>query len=228
MVLGLARRGLLILSDTLARYVTAGSRSLFWQGTRRRVLWFFLPGVLLRELSPPMSGALFGYHLVISVFSSAFRLAAIFVPMFMAVHVNFCRRGFGVSWATMPPVVADIFSWTIIGLGCLLFLARLYSRVLRSIEPPWSHVKPLILIAPFITGLFAANPLYCPIDYHAMLLLHVLSASLVFSLVGFGKMLSFMHAPFSSVFPGMGDDAEEESQQGTEVRRPVVLEGVTS
>ena len=72
---------------------------------------------------------------------------------------------------------------TIVG-GFALLLGRIYSPLLRRMEPAWTFVKPLILIIPFLTGFLSMRPAWSPIDYHVVMLLHVLSASLVFVMGG--------------------------------------------
>jgi hypothetical protein len=201
MVLGLLRNVALTLSDTLAAYLTIEPRPVFWRRFRQHLLWFFVPSVVLRQVRPGGSAGMFAFHLCLCMLSLIFRLGALLVPAFMMAHVYLWERGIGIAWPALPSGVADVLALVTVVAGVLLFLGRLYSPVLRAIEPPWSFIKPLILILPFITGLLAMHPTWSPVDYHVVLLVHLLSAALVFVLLPFTRMLSCMHTPLSRVVP---------------------------
>jgi hypothetical protein len=201
MILGLLRLGLLRLLDMAAAWVALEDRRVFWRRLRLHVLWFFLPSLVLRKIRPNGSPIMLAYHLGLAAVSLVFRLGAVIVPAFMIAHVYLWERGLGVSWPALPPGAADVISLITIGAGLLLFLGQLYSPVLRSLEPGWSFLKPLLLILPFITGMLSMHPIWNPMSYHVMLLLHVLTAALIFVLLPFARMLSFMHTPLAAVLP---------------------------
>ena len=201
MVLGLLRSAVLSISDALAAYLTIDDRRIFWRRFRQHLMWFFLPSIVLRQVRPGGSRALFVFHVGLCVLSSIFRITALLVPAFMMAHVYLWERGLGVTWPALPARVADVLALLAITVGVILFFGRLYSPVLRAIEAPWSFLKPLILILPFITGMLAMHPTWSPIDYHVVMLLHILSAALVFTLLPFTRMLSCMHTRLHCVVP---------------------------
>lgn len=204
MALGLLRRAFLGMSDMVGAYVTAGQRQFFRRRLGARILWFFFPHVLLRNTPYSRGGAgLFLYHSVLFIVSLLFRLGAVLVPAFMAAHVYLWKRGFGVSWPSLPTTVADVLTVATITAGSVLFLGRLYSPMLRAVEPAWSFVQPLLLILPFVTGWLSRHPTYSPFDYPVIMLLHVLSAVVVLLLIPFARMFSAIHVPIVGLLPEM-------------------------
>lgn len=208
MMLGMLRALLLALSDTTAAYLTSTDRTLFWRKLRMRLLWLTFPSVVLRRIEPGGSRLMYAYHLGLCLTSLVFRLTAVIVPAFMVEHVYLWERGLGLTWQTLRPATADVLSLITIAAGLLLFLGRLYSPVLRRIEPGWSFLKPLLLIVPFITGVLAMHPTWSPIDYHVVLLMHVLSAALVFVMVPFARMLTCIHTRLTDVIPEAAWDGD--------------------
>lgn len=201
MMLGLSRNIALAISDVVAAYLTIEDKPVFWRRLRQHAWWFFFPCVVLRAARPGGGTRMFVYHAGLCVVSLIFRGAAILVPVFMVAHVYLWERGVGVAWPTMPVGLADTLSLVTIAAGLVLFLGKLYSPVLRKIEPGWSFLKPLILILPFATGVLAMHPTWSPIDYHLMLLIHALSAALVFVMVPFARMLACMNTPLEKIVP---------------------------
>ncbi|MFH1745410.1 MAG: hypothetical protein ABIG44_00025 [Planctomycetota bacterium] len=201
MVLGLLRVIALTISDTLAAYLTIEDRRIFWRRFRQHLMWFIFPSIIIRQARPGGSTSMFVFHLGLCVTSLIFRAIILVVPAFMMAHVYLWERGIGISWPALPAGVADVLTLVAIVAGLVLFLGRLYSPVLRGVEPAWSFLKPLILLLPFVTGMLAMHPTWSPIDYHVVLLIHILSAVLVFVLLPFTRMLSCMHTPLSRFVP---------------------------
>lgn len=201
LVLGLLRNAVLGISDTAAAYVTIPDRSVFRWKLRARVLWFIFPSFVLRKTNLGGGAALFVYHCTLSVISLVFRLGAILVPAFMIAHVSLWERGLGVSWPALPARLADILAVVTIVAGLILFLGRIYSPVLRRIESPWSFLRPLALVVPFLTGFLAMHPTWSPLDYNVVLLVHILSACLVFVLIPFTRLFSGLQARLTHVMP---------------------------
>lgn len=194
MLLGFLRIVLIASTEWAAAWLVANDRTTVRAKLVRRLLWLVMPHLLLRQV---WTGG-FGwslYHLGLTFFSFVFRVGAVIVPAFMVAHVYLWERGLGISWPALPPGMGDAISVVTILAGVVVFLGRLYSPLLRKTEPAWSFLTPLILILPFITGVLAMHPTWSPIRYQVMLLMHVLSACLVFILLPFARLLSFMHCP---------------------------------
>jgi hypothetical protein len=201
MLLGLLRNIVLAVSDTVAAYLTTDEKPIFWRRFRQHIWWFLFPGVVLHNARPGDSTRTYIYHLGLFTVALVFRITAVLVPAFMVAHVYLWERNIGFAWPTMSAALADKLSAVTIVAGVVLFLGRLYSPMLRKIEPSWSFLKPLILILPFVTGVMAMHPTWSPFDYHLVLLIHVLSASLVFVMVPFGRMLMSVHTSLEEIVP---------------------------
>jgi len=209
LVLGAVRAMLLAASDVVGGWVTITDRGAFWRRLRLHVLWLVFPSLLLRRIGPPRSFRSHLYHDLLCVTSLLFRFTAILVPAFMVAHVYLWEQGLGLSWPTLPARIADVLALATIVSGLALFLGRLYSPVLRKLEPPWAFLKPLILIVPFLTGTLAMHPTWSPVDYYVVRLLHVVSGAVVFAMVPFARMLTFMHWPLARVVPEANWQARE-------------------
>lgn len=218
-LLGLLRILLLEISDVVGAYVTITNPQAFWRRVMTRILWTLLPSrVLLRE-GMLGGGAAAAWHLALDVISLIFRVGVVLVPTFMVAHVYLWERALGVSWPSFGYATADLLSWMTVGAAVVLLLGRVYSPVLRGIEPGWTFLRPLLLLAAFLTGLFSAHPTWTAVDYHVMLLLHVLSASLCLALLPFARLLSNMFTPLSEVLPHLAwrpaeDDRSEAAPPG--------------
>jgi hypothetical protein len=216
LVLGLARLVVLGVSDATAAYLTTPDRATFWRKVRLRLTWQLTPTVILRQVRPELSGRQRVYHMGLCGLSLVMRVGAVLVPAFMLAHVYLWEGALGVRWPALPGTLADVLSVITILAGFLLFLGRVYSPVLRSIEPGWSFLKPLILILPFLTGFLAMHPLWSPVDYYAVRLLHIVTACVVFVMIPFGRLLSCMHVPLVHVMP----EAAWRADGGSEASEP--------
>lgn len=211
MVLGVARAALLETFEMLGAYTDPALRPTFWAKVRIRLLWIAAPSIVLKRHWPGQTAPLFAYHFTLSLLSVILRLGTILVPTFMLAHVYLWERAFGVRWPALAGHLADILAIITITAGFLYFLGRLYSPTARRLEPGWSFIKPLLLILPFATGFLAMHPLWSPVDYYVVRLLHVLSACLVFVMVPFGRILLGLHTPLTRVVPAAKWDAEPDA-----------------
>ncbi|HVP11015.1 MAG TPA: hypothetical protein VMV94_07490 [Phycisphaerae bacterium] len=200
-VLGLARLALLGLSGMVAGYVTAGDRAVFRRKLRLHLLWSICPSMVINTVRPFGSRAMYAYHVFLCCTSLLFRFLVVVLPVFLVAHVYLWERALGISWPSLPSRLADILSITIIVSGVVLFLGRIYSPALRTLEPPWTFFKPVLLLVPFITGMLVRHPTWSPMSYYGMLLLHVLSAAGVLILIPFTRLLSNMHTRLRALVP---------------------------
>jgi hypothetical protein len=200
-VLGLVRLALLGASDMVAAYVTDRDRAVFWRKIRQHALWWVFPSVIVAQVRPFRSQGWYAYHIGLGGVALLFRILVVVLPTFMVAHVYLWERALGVSWPAFPGGLADVLSIIAIVAGVTLFLGQVYSPVLRGVEPAWSFFKPLLLLVPFFTGTLARHPTWSPLDYHAILLVHVLSAAAVLALLPFARLLSSMHTRLTTFAP---------------------------
>ncbi len=219
-VFGFLRLLLLGGSDALAAYIAERDRQALWHKVRLRLIWVAFPTMTLYRTGYLVTPWQVLYHVFFSCVSLVFRVCSIVVPIFMVAHVHLWERALGISWPAFPGMLADSLSYLTIITGFVLFLGRVYSPVVRRIERPWSFLRPLVVLLPFVTGVLAMHPTWVPVDYHVMLLLHVLCGSLVLALLPFARLLSSLQVRLDKIQPEArwqpeaGDDAEQTTVGG--------------
>lgn len=200
-LLGLGRMVLLGASDLVAAFLVESDRTVYRRKLRLHALWLVFPSIVAHELHGFRSGARFAYHLALDAVSLLFRTLVVILPVFLVAHVYLWERALGIGWPALPGRTADALSIVTLVSGVTVFLGRIYSPVLRRVEPVWSFFKPVLLLIPFLTGTLARHPTWSPLDYHVVLLIHVLSAAVVLALLPFARLLSSVHTPLTVVAP---------------------------
>ena len=61
------------------------------------------------------------------------------------------------------------------------------------------YVLLIVLSVPFISGFMAVHPVFNPISYKGIMLIHILSAELVFVLMPFTKLAHCVLFPFDRI-----------------------------
>lgn len=193
MVLGLARLVLLTVFRMAYTYLRAGDVRLLWPVIRQRTFWWLFPF------------ARFGRtRTVYSVISFVFHVGLIIVPVFLFAHVHLWERGIGISWPALPPIAADVLTVVTIVAAVALFAGRVSSPLSRTLSRAQDYTWPLLLTVPFVSGFFASHPTWCPVDYQVMLLIHILSADVIFVLIPFSKIAHCVLVPFSQLVSDLG------------------------
>jgi nitrate reductase gamma subunit len=193
MVLGLVRLVGLTLYGVLRTYALAGDKRLLWPIIRQRTFWALFPLPRLRRT-----------RTVYGVISVVFHVGLIVVPIFLFAHVLLWRRGLGIAWPALPPLVADVLTvLTVVG-AVALFVGRVSSPLSRTLGRATDYAWPWLLAVPFVSGFLAAHPTWCPVSYDLMLLIHVLSAELIFVLIPFSKIAHCVLIPFSQLVSDLG------------------------
>ncbi len=222
LVLGSLRAIALALADVIAAWLTTQNKAHFWYKLRMNVMWGLFPTLVLRKARPEQTRHMFGYHLCLCFLAAVQRAGTILVPLFMIAHVHLMERATGFAWPTFSGSVTNALAIITLVAGFLVFLGRLYSPMLRSFEPPWTFVKPLILVVPFFTGYMAMHPRWSPLDWHFMMLLHVLSACLVMVMVPFGRLLACIHTKLVDLAPELSWRDGKQRDDGRGVDEGVV------
>jgi nitrate reductase gamma subunit len=174
-------------------YALAGDKRLLWPIIRERTLWALFPFLRLHR-----TRAVYG------VISVVFHLGLIIVPIVLFAHVILWKQGLGVSWPALPPVVADVLTIITIVAAVALFVGRVSSRLSRALDRAQDYAWPWLLAIPFTSGFLAAHPTWCPVPYNVMLLIHILSAELIFVLIPFSKIAHCVLIPFSQLVSDLG------------------------
>lgn len=193
MLLGLARLVGLTIYRVIRTYMLAGDKRLLWHIIRQRTLWALFP---LSRLHRTRS--------VYSIFSVVFHIGLLVVPIFLFAHVHLWQLGLGIAWPALPPLAADVLTIVAIVAGAALFIGRVSSPLSRTLSRASDIAWLWLLIVPFVSGFLAAHPTLCPVSYQVMLLVHVLSAELIFVLIPFSKIAHCVLIPFSQLVSDLG------------------------
>jgi nitrate reductase gamma subunit len=203
MVLGLARILLLDLYGAYEAYRRAGDKALPWPLITRRTLQWFVP-----------VNRVFRNRPLYSILSMAFHVGLLLVPLFLFAHVQLWQKAVGISWPTLPKVVADWLTAGTIIFAFALFIGRLFSRPSSFLSRKQDYLWPLLLSVPFVTGFVCANVGLAPGTYRVIMLIHILAAELIFVLIPFTKIAHCVLLPLSQFisslawkFPAETDDA---------------------
>jgi len=149
------------------------------------------------------------------LFSSAsflLHVGLIVVPIFLLDHVALWERWLGVNLPAIGRGLADVLTVTtlvclLVMLGCRTFIPRQ-----RAVSQPVDYLLLLLIMIPFTTGFLALHPGMNPFSWELVMLLHLLSAELLFVLVPFTKLAHVVLYAFDRVSaihwqlrPGAGD-----------------------
>lgn len=195
MLLGLAR--VLVLN-------TASIASLVYRTRKngREVPWGTILRATLQWTFPVKKG--FEARAVFSATSMLFHICIIITPIFLEAHILLWERGLGISWPAISNVAADYLTLLAVVTGVALLVQRVGARASRAISRPQDYFLPLLLITPFASGYLAMHPHLNPFGYDGSMLVHVMSANLIFVLIPFTKMSHVVLFPGTQLISEMG------------------------
>ncbi len=124
---------------------------------------------------------------VTSIASFVFHAGLILIPLFLVEHINLWRSSIGFGWPGLPIIAADSLCLLTVAGGTVLLGIRFFNRNSRSISGFSDYFLLILIQAIFLTGFFASRP-YNPIPYDVTMLIHVLSADILFVLIPFSKI----------------------------------------
>ncbi|MCP4685441.1 MAG: respiratory nitrate reductase subunit gamma [bacterium] len=144
--------------------------------------------------------------------SYLFHIGVIVVPVFLADHIVLWEKTLGFSLPSLPSGWADFL--TIFTVACVLVLLgfRLFGDRQRAMSRLTDYVLLLLILLPFVTGFLASHSGMNPFPWETMMLVHLLSAELLFLVIPFTKLahiVLFVFDRLSAVHwqlrPGAGD-----------------------
>jgi nitrate reductase gamma subunit len=202
MVLGLLRILFLDIWGIAEAYGKAADKKVPWRLTFSRTVEWLVPIKRLLHNRP-----------VYSVVSILFHVGLILVPIFLYAHVELWRSGLGFGWPTLPKVWADWLTILTVATALMLLIGRIGSAASRFLSRKQDYAWPIILMVPFATGYVCANMGISAGAYQWFMLIHVLSAEVIFVLIPFTKIAHCVLQPLGSVvsaiawrFPPETDD----------------------
>jgi nitrate reductase gamma subunit len=141
---------------------------------------------------------------IYSLISFVFHIGLILVPIFLLGHIQLWRDSIGFGWFTLSDNLADILTIITMIAAVALFLGRITSRNARFISRPQDYIWPLLLAVPFVTGYVCNNAGISALLYRWMMLVHMLSAELIFVMIPFTKIAHCVLVPLSQLVSNLG------------------------
>lgn len=192
MLLGLARIIALDLVAAYRAYRRAGDKQLPWKFIIKRTLQWFFPVNRVMTSRP-----------VYSVLSILFHIGLLLVPLFLFAHVELWRGVLGFGWPAIPKAWADWLTLMTIAAAAALVIGRIASRASRFLSRKQDFLWPIVLLIPFASGYVCANIAVAPKVYQFSMLLHVLSANVIFVLLPFTKIAHCVLMPLSQLISAL-------------------------
>ena len=187
MILGLLRHVVFTILETRRVMQRAGDKNVPYRQVWRNTLAWLFPVTRLRQ------------RFVYSLSTLVFHIAIIVVPVFLSAHIVLWQRNLGLSWPALPSAAADILTIIAVVAAVAIVAQRIAFADARSLSRFQDYVLPLVIALPFVAGLLAAHPQWNPFRYEATLLVHVISANLVFILVPLTKISHCVLLPLTQV-----------------------------
>jgi len=136
---------------------------------------------------------------VFSLTSVLFHVAILIVPVFLVGHIALWARGIGVSWPAIPNALADVLTIVAVVTAVALVVQRVSARATRALSRFQDYALPLVIAIPFATGFMVMHPAINPFSFQATLLVHVMSANVVFVLIPITKLSHAILIPGTQV-----------------------------
>lgn len=151
-----------------------------------------------------------------SVVSYVFHVGVLIVPVLLAEHIALWEALLGVNLPSISNRSAELLTLCTILCGTVLLGIRTFSRAARANSRRSDYLLLLAVLLPFVSGYLAMHPQYNPFPWQIMMLIHLLSADLLFLLVPFTKLshvVLFFFDRISALHwqlrPGAGDKIAE-------------------
>jgi nitrate reductase gamma subunit len=138
-------------------------------------------------------------ELLFSLTSILFHVAILIVPILLAGHIALWARGIGVSWPAIPNWLANVLTIVAVVTAVALVIQRVSARATRTLSRFQDYALPLVIAVPFVTGFLVMHPSINPFSFHATMLVHVMSANVVFVLIPITKLSHAILIPGTQV-----------------------------
>jgi len=202
MICGLARHVVLRSRDLYRVLRRTPKRDVPWKQVAVKSAGWMFPVKYLFSAAP-----------ILTISSILLHAGLIIVPIFLAGHVYLWSQSIGLTLPTLPTGAADFLTLMTLGAGGIVFFFRLIRKAARDMSRLADYLLILITLTSFASGYFTVHPELSPLTYQTMMLIHVLSAELLFVLIPLSKLSHVVLFPFDRLsgdifwrlVPGAGD-----------------------
>ncbi|RJP65453.1 MAG: hypothetical protein C4532_17635 [Candidatus Abyssobacteria bacterium SURF_17] len=192
MVLGLIRHLVLTVAGIVQALYRAGDKKIPYKMVFHSTLLWLFPFKKLNNRP------------WYSIASVVFHVGLILTPIFLLPHIELWKRGLGISWPSIPHLLADILTLITIAAAIGLLAGRLGNRESRRISRAQDILLPVIIAIPFVTGFLAMHSVWDPTAYNAVMFIHVMGANVIFALIPFTKLGHIVLLPTTQLVSEVG------------------------
>jgi nitrate reductase gamma subunit len=147
----------------------------------------------------PWASAAMRQQPVFAIVAFLFHLSLLAVPLFLSAHILLWDEAFGMSWWSMPDVLADGLTLVLIAAAVFLFIRRRVKPEVRILTSSWDYLLLIMTTLPFLTG-FLAYHQWGP--YEVLLILHIVFSQILLILVPTTKLGHMILFFFTRAFIG--------------------------
>ncbi len=138
-------------------------------------------------------------HPGFTVVSFLFHICLLLTPLLVMGHAVLWEESWGISWWSLPPMLADGMTLMVVGGGVFFMLRRIAAPQVRNVTSWSDFAIVLLVIAPFLTG-FIAHHQWLP--YKPMLIIHIVTGCLWLVAIPFTRLAHMIWFIFSRAYMG--------------------------
>ncbi len=150
--------------------------------------WLIPFGSRSMKLNPAMTVVTFAFHICLFL-----------TPIFVFAHVILFKENFSISWFTLPNVVADLMTITVIASSIFFLWRRIKLPDVRYLTTPLDFIILSIVAAPFVTGFWAYHQFP---GFAVMTIIHIISGEIMLIAIPFTKLFHMFLFPFTRGYIG--------------------------
>jgi nitrate reductase gamma subunit len=147
-------------------------------------------GRLLSRYRMWRRGTVFGSHPVMARVSLLFHVLLFLVPLLLPAHTSLLSRALGARLPVLPTPLLDLLTLVFLVIGGFFLARRILVPRVRILSTLGDYLILLLVAAPFLTA-YAAHHRW--LDYHALLIAHMLVGEALIAAIPFTKL---GHMPF--------------------------------
>lgn len=138
-------------------------------------------------------------HPVFTAISFAFHLCLLATPLLVMGHAVLWQQSWGLSWWSLPPLIADLMTLVVILGGLFFMLRRLTAPEVRNVTEWRDIALVLLVIAPFLTGFIAHQGW---LHHRVMMQVHIVTGVAWLLAVPFTRLSHMLWFLFSRAYMG--------------------------
>ncbi|HUU03483.1 MAG TPA: nitrate reductase [Myxococcota bacterium] len=147
----------------------------------------------------PLSSRNQRLHPVMTAVSYVFHMFLLATPLLLMGHAVLWQESWGLSWWSLPPLLADLMTLAVIGAVGFFTLRRIAAPEVRNVTGWKEYALLLIVVAPFVTG-FVAHQQWLP--GKTILIAHIVTGALWLIAIPFTWLSHMLWFVFTRSFMG--------------------------